>query len=347
MKRSQRAIVPTALALVLVGAVLSLTCTNQPQTTDQRGARAFHVQGNRIIGPDGRPFTVKGATTGYGAFDKPCPEGNVNSTHTTQDMDAMKALGMNTVRLFVEGKQSRTMSNYLAKIDQFVQAAAQRRLVIELTDSYTDDFNWVDTLNRQLATKYRNNPNVWIEPYNEPHGGDQSWADWRKEETRWVQTIRNAGFANPVVINTPDWSNDISQIPQYHLADDNIIYAWHRYAGGHTFDQSKEDQAWASATLSSKFAIIGDEVGAYNGDPATVNLQWNRDVLDYAVDWVKNKGGNGVIAFTWRWCDDNTMSDGGGREQLTEWGTIFKDHFLTPLASFSRGTTAAASRVLS
>lgn len=271
----------------------------------------------------------------------------MNSTHIAQDMDAIKALGMNTVRLFVSGKESQSMSNYLANVDQFVQAATQRGLVIELTDSYTEDLNLVDTFNRQLATKYRHNPYVWIEPYNEPHGGDQSWTDWRKEETRWVQTIRSAGFANPIVINTPGWSNDISQIPQYHLPDNNIVYGWHRYADGQTFNQSKEDQAWASTKLSSRFAIIGDELGAYNGDPSTVNLQWNRDILDYAVEWVKNRGGDGVIAFTWRWCDDNTMSDGGGSEQLTEWGTIFKDRFLTPLGSFSRGGTAAARKVWS
>ena len=336
MKRSLRAMVLKALALI-VGAGVSISCTSQPLSTDQRGVRAFHVQGNRVIGPDGHAFTVRGAATGYGAFEKPCPEGDVNSTHIAQDMDAIKALGMNTVRLFVSGKENRSMSNYLGKVDDFVQAANKRNLVIELTDSYTDDFNLVDTLNRQLATKYKNTADVWIEPYNEPHAGDQSWADWQKEETRWVQTIRNTGFANPIVLNTPHWSNDISQIPQYHLSDGNIIYAWHRYADGQAFDQPKEDAAWANAKLSSRFAIIGDEIGAYNGDPATVNLQWNRDILDYAVGWVKNTGGNGVIAFTWRWCDDNTMSDPGGREQLTGWGTIFKDHYLTPLGSFSRG----------
>ena len=35
----------------------------------------------------------------------------------------------------------------------------------------------VDTLNRQLATKYSNTPTVWIEPYNEPHADHQSWPD--------------------------------------------------------------------------------------------------------------------------------------------------------------------------
>jgi hypothetical protein len=336
MKRSRRTTGPTALGLVLVCAVLSLTCTSQSQTTEQRRARAFQVQGNSIIGPDGRPFTVKGTTTGYGAFEKPCPEGDVNSTHIAQDMDAIKALGMNTVRLFVSGTENRSIDNYIDKVDQFVQSATQRGLVIELTNSYTDDLSLVDTLNQQLATQYKNTPNVWIEPYNEPHGGDQSWADWQKEETRWVETIRKAGFANPIVVNTPQWSNDISQIPQYHLSDDNVIYAWHRYANGEAFNRSKENAAWADASLSSRFAIVGDELGAYNGDPGTVNLQWNRDILDYAVGWVRNTGGNGVIAFTWRWCDDNSMSDGEGSEQLTEWGSIFKDHFLTPLGSFSR-----------
>ena len=342
-------------ALLLVGVVVTLgfgifrqsSSPDHPRSSGQPGPRAFHVQGNQIIGLDGKPFIVKGAATGYGAFEQPCPEGTVNATHIAQDMDAIKALGMNTVRLFVSGKDNRSMSDYLVKVDQFVQAATQRGLVIELTDAYTDDFNLVDTLNQQLATKYSNTPTVWIEPYNEPHADHQSWPDWQKEESRWVQTIRNAGFANPIVLNTPNWSSDLSQIPQYHLQDDNVIYAWHRYANGQSFDRANEDRSWASTALSSQFAIIGDELGAFNSDPASVNLQWNRDILDYAVDWVKKKGGNGVIAFVWRWCDQNTMSDGDGNEQLTEWGSIFKDHFLTPLSSFSRTKTAANRRVLS
>src|ERR1700736_5455433 len=134
MKRSQRAIIATALALVLVGVVVSLAvvilrqahgtgqpkATSQPKATEQPGPRSFHVEGNKIIGPDGRPFIVKGVTTGYGAFERRCPEAAVNSTHIAQDMDAIKALGMNTVRLFVSGKENQSMSNYLARVDQFV-----------------------------------------------------------------------------------------------------------------------------------------------------------------------------------------------------------------------------------
>jgi hypothetical protein len=88
--------------------------------------------------------------------------------------------------------------NYLAKVDHFFQAATQPGLVIELPDSYTDNFNFVDTLNSPAGNKIQNNPNVWIETLERAQWRRPILGGLAKGRNTISQTTRNVGFANPV-----------------------------------------------------------------------------------------------------------------------------------------------------
>ena len=73
---------------------------------------------------------------------------------------------------------------------------------------------------------------------------------------------------------------------------------FHRY--GNQEVHINEDQLWANPALSSQFAIIADETGVYNDSPDTYSLSWGQEELDYIVNWVKTRGGNGFSGFVHR-----------------------------------------------
>ena len=182
---------------------------------------------------------------------------------------------------------------------------------------------------------------------NEPNGsppGDTSklgdWAYWQAEQNECLAAIRKSGNSAPIMVNMPLWSWGLAKIAQYPLHDPvgKIIFGIHRYADDNqSFNEAERtacDQAWAS--LADTYPIVVEEVGGQN-PPHESHLKWNQGFLDYCADWVNHRHGSGVVAFNLYWCDDNSMTGDWRKSkndgELTEWGRIFRDHYLKPVAS--------------
>ncbi len=97
----------------LTGVLVLETCVGPSQpiatapgtttsTTSLMGS-GFHVSGNRILDPAGRPFTVKGADAVYGRFAGGDANGlgRMNYQHAERDLDGLQAAGFNLVRLSI------------------------------------------------------------------------------------------------------------------------------------------------------------------------------------------------------------------------------------------------------
>lgn len=136
---------------------------------------------------------------------------------------------------------------------------------------------------KEAAVRYRNNPAVLFELFNEPHG--LTWEVWRNggslkdvkhndvnptENTlkteaddtpgmqALVKTVRDTGAKNILVIGGLDWAYDLSGVANGHALDDlggnGIIYVSHIYPW-------KND--WQNKVLvaADKYPIIITEVG--------------------------------------------------------------------------------------
>jgi endoglucanase len=99
------------------------------------------------------------------------------------------------------------------------------------------DHNAQDHLDRSKAffdefvSAYANVPNIIYEIYNEPVG--VSWSTVKTYATSVVGVIRARGAKNVIVVGTPNWSQDVDVAADDPLADTNVAYTLHFYAGSH------------------------------------------------------------------------------------------------------------------
>jgi hypothetical protein len=228
-----------------------------------------------------------------------------------------------------------TQSEYLLELDQVVAAITQRGMVAEISQGWAGAQANVVTMAGLLAGRYQANPLVWIQPDNEPNcnSGDTSkcldWAYWQFTQQQNIQAIRKAGNTQPVVIDCIGWAWDCSQIGSYPLGDSNVLYGAKRYGDG---AQTWTDQQVAAceflwASLASTYPIVVDEVGLDNGGGRVSPPSWAAAFLDYATNWVRTRGGNGVIGFVDAWYTNSMTNSADGSWNV--WGQTFIAHYLT------------------
>ena len=87
---------------------------------------------------------------------------------------------------------------------------------------------------KEMATKYKNYPNVIYEIFNEPEGDRYTWAEVKEYSETLIKAIREIDKENIILIGSPHWDQDI------HIAADdpivgynNIMYTLHFYAATH------------------------------------------------------------------------------------------------------------------
>ncbi len=147
------------------------------------------------------------------------------------------------------------------------------------------------TLWQQVAGIYKNYRNVLLEIYNEPHWLN-NWPCWRNgcaivEDSSGLtghdhshysyqavgmqtllDTVRQTGADNLVVVGGVDWGFDLSQLPTYHLNGTNIVYDTHPYSY-----KSKLPAHWDAAfgQVSATYPVISAESGEYDCKTAYVS----------------------------------------------------------------------------
>jgi hypothetical protein len=329
---------------VLVGAIvapilmfLALTIFSEGSLDEPpppERAEPFRIVGNRIVRPDGTRFIVKGVTVPYGTFAGGDARGlgARNLASARRDFRRLEALGVNTVKILVTPRPRDPAQ--LSKLRTVVEFARQRGLVVEIGAAFTS-FRRASTLARRLAREYRGDPYVWLQPMNEPNcpSGPPvpdcfDWVLWQKQQRSIIRAIRAEGMRSPVVVNTPNYSADLSKIDSYPLGDDSIIWGVHRFANFKlNFTERErvdERRSWAGRTLER--AVIVDMVGSRSSPEFRPLSPWLTGFLTFVRDWVRDDEGSGAIGFVWRWYGANTMTSSSGR--LTPWGRLFRRQYL-------------------
>lgn len=145
---------------------------------------------------------------------------------------------------------------------------------------------------QQMATVYKNYRNVLFELYNEPHLAGNNWSCWRNgcavkddysgatghDHNRYsyqaagmqtlLDTVRQAGANNLVIVAGMDWGYNLSQLPTYHLNGSNVVYDTHPYPYG-----AKVPVYWDASfgKISATYPVISAESGEYDCKRAFVS----------------------------------------------------------------------------
>jgi hypothetical protein len=196
---------------------------------------------------------------------------------------------------------------------------------------------------RDFADRFKNNPAVLFDIYNEPH--DVSWDVWKnggevvernsdpsrglllKYHTpgmqKLVDTIRSTGAKNILLAGGLDWAYDLrGVIDGYALTDlkgNGIVYSTHIYPWKKDWDRNV-------TPAIQKYPVFVGEVGTKpwkEGDPPHENVyteSWAPEVIAYIAKhrlswtaWSFHPGANPCIISGWDY------------QPTTYWGTYVKD----------------------
>lgn len=275
----------------------------------------LHVAGNQLQTKDGKAIWLQGLCVDS-------LEWSAVGEHLEKSIQvAIEQWKANVIRLpvaenFWAGKGPWQANDggvaYRKIVDAAVEAAARRGayLVIDLHEfgaPLPDDVEfWKD-----VATRYKNDPAVLFELFNEPH--DISWKVWRdggdltdpvnKQPNgevspgmqALVNAVRDTGAKNVIIAGGLDWGYDLSGVIKGYALDDHsgngIMYSSHIYPW---------KKNWLHNTLdaAAKYPIFVGEVGcppsykSFKFIPLKQRYPlkgWARDVLGliqkYKLNW--------------------------------------------------------------
>ena len=123
----------------------------------------------------------------------------------------------------------------------------------------------------EMATKYKNIPNVIFEIYNEPAGFTQ-WNAVYNYATSVIQKIRNAGNNNLILVGSPNVSSNPNECASSNLKSNysNIACTVHFYAGTHQESSGSSSNTTqrqnANSALNSGVPVFVSEWGTVNSD---------------------------------------------------------------------------------
>ena len=166
---------------------------------------------------------------------------------------------------------------------------------------------------RRVAGRFRRDPSVMFELFNEPR--DISWSCWRNGCTTaagWKATgaqqlvgaVRNAGARQPIIVDGLNWGGDLSGWGAHAPSDPQhqLVAGWHIYS----FSGCSTATCWnqTAAPLARTYPVLLTEVG--EDDCGT-------GFLDTILPWADSHH-VGYLAWSW-----NTASCGGGPALISDY----------------------------
>lgn len=164
----------------------------------------------------------------------------------------------------------------------------------------------------EIASTYKDDPEVSFELYNEPRG--ITWTQWRDGGThsdgwtivgmqRLYDAIRATGAHNLILVGGLNWAYDLKGLLEIPLDGYNIVYVTHLYGYGGKRPEDWQDD-WLF--LADQYPLFISEFGPHVSDPEP-DLEYTAAVMDtadaYALSWTAwawfNFSTNNIIEGPW------------------------------------------------
>jgi hypothetical protein len=219
-------------------------------------AGPLHTSGRSIYDAANQPVTLRGTVSEWLDTNNSAPMG---SPLDDSNIAQMKQWGANTVRLLLsENSWSPTecgySPSYASTVDQVVHSITSRGMVALLSLHSNGRTSCEKSVQRRMAdapgsirfwtsvaNRYKDNPLVAFDLYNEPH--DISWNQWLNGGTltdsdgvtwhaagmrQMYEAVRSTGAGNIVFVSGNNWANTAPP-PSDQLVGPNVAYAVHAY----------------------------------------------------------------------------------------------------------------------
>lgn len=242
-----------------------------------RATGAYHVEGTKIIDPQGRVFVPVGANLGA----RLSHDGAGAAAGHAADA---KAAGWNTVRIIVnpmwwdEDALRSLVAEYRA---QGIVVMLDAHMWWEATDPEAEaKKDRVVQMWSRLAPEYKSDSGVWFNIANEPGYQNDEWYEFN---ARLAQTVRNAGAKNIMVVDAPSWGQDLGSVvwfagsryaysptmaPQLAAEYSNVILGQHNYGGWGKYVTNATYGAYVDKVHANGIPLVSNEFG-YTIDGST------------------------------------------------------------------------------
>lgn len=242
-----------------------------------QGLSPLHVQNNRIVDANNKPFVLKGIST-HGLAWFPEIINQKSFSNFKYDM------GLNTVRLAMYTAEyggyctGGNQAQLEALIQQGVNLCSQLGMYCIIDWHILSDGNPLQYKEQakaffaKMARQYGSMPNVIFEICNEPNNGT-SWAQIKQYANEVIPVIRQYS-SNLILVGTPTWSQEIDKAAQSPLNYSNVAYTLHFYAATHKDDLRNRYLQYVNQIpiVVSEFGLC-DASGSGGNDLQSAN-QW-------------------------------------------------------------------------
>ncbi|MBV9413161.1 MAG: cellulase family glycosylhydrolase [Acidimicrobiia bacterium] len=289
--------------------------TPQPLYLDwmslQVATPGYTTAGNKIIAPDGSQFVPRGVVRDGFQYQPTGPY-----YMSDNDFQAMYLWGSTVVRLPLDQMQWLSTScnydsTYASRLDAAVQSITSRGMVALLTLSraaagqacgtgqlvpMADDYSipfWT-----QVANRYKNNPLVAFDLFNEPHDISEAvWHDggmvgspaWHAVGMQQLyNTVRGTGATNVLFISGTNWAFNIDVSLRRPIDGYGIVYGTHLYNPPES-GPVRSDADGVVTPVAGRYPVAVTEFGTSSG-----TALYNQNVIAFA-----EQRGIGWMAFKW------------------------------------------------
>lgn len=281
----------------------------------------LRVKGNKLVDPKGNVVRLQGVNV-------PSLDWSPTGENVLQSVEvALGRWNANVIRIpltqdlwygYYKGNRAKDGGEaYRKLVDRVVKMVSDKNAYVLLDLHWSNGGKWNQyvgqhcmpdelsvTFWKDFAARYKNNPAVLFDLYNEPH--DVSWEVWRNggivEERnsdpsrgkylkyrtpgmqKLVDTVRATGAKNIVLAGGLDWAYDLRGVLDgYALTDtkgNGIVYATHIYPWKKEWDTNV-------TPVAKKYPVFVGEVGTKpwkQGDPPHENVYtetWASEVIAY------------------------------------------------------------------
>ncbi|MDP9001733.1 MAG: glycoside hydrolase family 5 protein, partial [Myxococcota bacterium] len=262
----------------------------------------YHVQGAQILDKDGRPHLFRG-------LNRPSLEWSCSGDIVETDFQTMAQVWhANTVRLplnqdcwIKDASNPSYDPSYQAVVDEQVRLAKKYNMDIVLDLHWSDRGDYAVGASclrasssscqqdmadahsvmfwQQVAARYKNEPQVIFDLYNEPSIGGYmpgagNWDTWLNGGTssgfavhgmqELYSAVRMTGANNLVLIGGLNWAFDLSGVASHKVAGTNIVYSVHVY-------QQNPENMWSTSfgNLAATAPVFASEFGDRSGSCST------------------------------------------------------------------------------
>lgn len=142
------------------------------------------------------------------------------------------------------------------------------------------------------AEKYKNNPKVIFEFFNEPvnpNGGTlENWLAFRKKYQPIINMIRSHAPHNLIIIGSPNWTTRIKHAADYPFAGTNLVYAYHIYPN-HGMEYGASLELFLNEEIPENLPVMFTEFGYSTGTSEMTELSKNPHYKTQLENYFRNR----------------------------------------------------------